>query len=122
VNIREIVPALAWIDTRKTKRLLGICVAKFALPGEKNVMIIHENDFERGAKLLCDSRSTNRMFLFQSCYLVGCLTGVTSISNGKQPAYIVERMFLSCHEEMFVRRGCCVCVQHQINYLIQSIS
>jgi hypothetical protein len=32
VNISEVVPALAWIVTRPTERILGICVAEIALP------------------------------------------------------------------------------------------
>jgi hypothetical protein len=33
VNIGELVPALAWMDTGPTERLLGTCVAKIELLG-----------------------------------------------------------------------------------------
>jgi hypothetical protein len=32
VNISEVVPALAWIDTRPTEPLLAICLAKIQIP------------------------------------------------------------------------------------------
>jgi hypothetical protein len=35
VIISEVVPALAWMDTRPTDRVFGICVAKIELPGYK---------------------------------------------------------------------------------------
>jgi hypothetical protein len=72
--------------------------------------IIHKNYFKIGEKLPSDSRSTNPMLLFQSFYGVGCLVGVTSISGRKQLAYTVEGTLLSWHEELFLRRRCCVSV------------
>jgi hypothetical protein len=48
-----------------------------------------------GGKLLPDSGSDNRLFLFQSCYGVGCRGAVTYICSVKRHANIVALSFIS---------------------------
>jgi hypothetical protein len=99
------------MDTRPTERPLGICVAKLQFLCRKWDIIMHENDLKIGENLPCDSRSTNGMFLFQSCYAVGCPAVLTLISGAgvEQEAYVMEGRFVSWYEEVFLEEGV-VCV------------
>jgi hypothetical protein len=108
VNISEVVSALTWLDTRLIKWLHCICVDKLPFLGRK-FNDIHGIKLKTGGggESPCCNRSDNRMFLFQSCYDVGCPVAVTWISVVRDQAYIVQVTFVSWYEELFITRRCC---------------
>jgi hypothetical protein len=108
VNVSEIAPALMWMDRRPNQWLLGILSQKLPFLGRKLYNIIHENDLNIGEIFTCDSRSANRMFLFQSYYGIGCPVAVTQMSEVEQQAYIVQVTFVSWYEEEIIIRRWCI--------------
>jgi hypothetical protein len=121
--ITEVDPVLEWMDTGPIQRPLGICVAKISIPVQKiKKNITNECDLKIVERNPCDSRSTNQIFLFQSCYGVGCPVAVTSVSGVKKRTRSVYKkmVLLACVCKcVCVCAHACVCVRNIINYLSQ---
>jgi hypothetical protein len=76
VNISDVIPALTWTETRPYQCVLRICIAKTTLFRWKMGQYTRKLN-NVGGNLPRDCRSDNRLFLFQSCYGVGCPGAVT---------------------------------------------
>jgi hypothetical protein len=76
VNISYVFLEPTWMATGTKQELQRNCLAKITL-SVSNWENIYTRINERGKIIPCQSRSANRLFLFQTSYGVGCPDGVT---------------------------------------------